>query len=62
MAEFPAPKEWILLTHSIVSDDVKRSRRFYTDVLGSETIGAGVPSFVALAKRSSPRPTRAQRD
>jgi catechol 2,3-dioxygenase-like lactoylglutathione lyase family enzyme len=49
MAEFPAPKEWILLTHSIVSDDVKRSRRFYTDVLGSETIGAGVPSFVALA-------------
>jgi catechol 2,3-dioxygenase-like lactoylglutathione lyase family enzyme len=34
MAEFPAPTEGILLTHFIVSDDVERSRRFYTDVLG----------------------------
>jgi catechol 2,3-dioxygenase-like lactoylglutathione lyase family enzyme len=49
MAEFPAPREGILLTHSIVSDDVERSRRFYTDVLGGETIHAGEPSFVALA-------------
>jgi len=32
-----------------VSDDVERSRRFYTDVLGGETIRAGEPSFVALA-------------
>jgi hypothetical protein len=29
MAEFPAPKEAIALTHFIVSDDVERSRRFY---------------------------------
>ncbi len=49
MAEFPAPTEGILLTHFIVSDDVERSRRFYTDVLGGETIRADEPSFVALA-------------
>jgi catechol 2,3-dioxygenase-like lactoylglutathione lyase family enzyme len=49
MAEFPAPKEGIVLTHFIVSDDVERSRRFYTDVLGGETVREGEPSFVALA-------------
>ncbi len=49
MAEFPAPREGILLTHFIVSDDVERSRRFYTEVLGGETVTAGEPSFVALA-------------
>jgi catechol 2,3-dioxygenase-like lactoylglutathione lyase family enzyme len=49
MAEFPAPEEGIALTHFIVSDDVERSRRFYTDVLGGETVAAGEPSFVQLA-------------
>jgi catechol 2,3-dioxygenase-like lactoylglutathione lyase family enzyme len=49
MADVPAPTEGILLTHFIVSGDVERSRRFYTDVLGGETIMAGEPSFVALA-------------
>jgi catechol 2,3-dioxygenase-like lactoylglutathione lyase family enzyme len=49
MAEFPAPKDGILLTHFIVSGDVERSRRFYTDVLGGETIKDGEPSFVQLA-------------
>ena len=49
MAEFPAPEEGIALTHFIVSDDVERSRRFYTEVLGGETVHAGEPSFVALA-------------
>ena len=51
MAEFPAPKEGILLTHFIVVEDVERSRRFYTEVLGGETIRArpGKPAFVALA-------------
>ncbi|OLE36747.1 MAG: glyoxalase [Actinobacteria bacterium 13_1_20CM_3_68_9] len=49
MAEFPAPKEGMVLTHFIVSDDVERARRFYTDVLGGETVRAGEPSFVALA-------------
>jgi catechol 2,3-dioxygenase-like lactoylglutathione lyase family enzyme len=45
----PAPGKGITLTHFIVSDDVERSRRFYTDVLGGETVYAGEPSFVALA-------------
>jgi catechol 2,3-dioxygenase-like lactoylglutathione lyase family enzyme len=49
MAEFPAPKEGIALTHFIVASDVERSRRFYTDVLGGETVRAGEPSFVQLA-------------
>jgi catechol 2,3-dioxygenase-like lactoylglutathione lyase family enzyme len=49
MAEFPAPTEGIVLTHFIVSDDVERSRRFYTDVLGGETVRAGEPTYVALA-------------
>jgi catechol 2,3-dioxygenase-like lactoylglutathione lyase family enzyme len=49
MADLPIPDEGIFLTHFIVSDDVERSRRFYTDVLGGETVRAGEPSFVALA-------------
>ena len=49
MAEFPAPIEGIVLTHFVVSADVERSRRFYTDVLGGETVLAGEPSIVALA-------------
>ena len=49
MAEFPAPEKAITLTHFIVSDDVERSRRFYTEVLGGETVVTGEPSVVALA-------------
>jgi catechol 2,3-dioxygenase-like lactoylglutathione lyase family enzyme len=49
MAELPAPTHGIILTHFIVAEDVERSRRFYTDVLGGETVRAGEPSFVALA-------------
>ena len=49
MAESPAPREGIVLTHFVVSDDVERARRFYTDVLGGETVYAGEPSIVALA-------------
>jgi len=49
MAEFPAPKEGFVLTHFIVSEDVERSRRFYTDVLGGETVLEGEPTIVALA-------------
>lgn len=49
MAEFPAPKDGIVLTHFIVSADVERSRRFYTDVLGGETLLQGEPAIVALA-------------
>ncbi|MBV9414672.1 MAG: VOC family protein [Solirubrobacterales bacterium] len=49
MSKLPIPAEGIVLTHFIVSDDVERSRQFYTEVLGGETIRAGEPSFVALA-------------
>jgi catechol 2,3-dioxygenase-like lactoylglutathione lyase family enzyme len=49
MAGFPAPKEGIVLTHFIVSDNVERSRRFYTEVLGGQSVREGEPSFVALA-------------
>jgi catechol 2,3-dioxygenase-like lactoylglutathione lyase family enzyme len=43
-----------LLTHFIVSDDVERSRRFYTEVLGGETVyhgdsSKGEPTIIALA-------------
>lgn len=49
MAEFPAPKEGIVLTHFIVSSDIERSRRFYTDVLGGELVLDAEPSIVQLA-------------
>ena len=40
MAEIPPPEE-ILLTHFIVSDDVERSWRFYTEVLGGKVVFRG---------------------
>ena len=49
MAEFPAPREGMLITHFIVSHDIERSRRFYTEVLGGEAVLEGDPSIVALA-------------
>lgn len=49
MAEFPAPAEGFVLTHFIVSRDVERSRRFYSEVLGGEVLLEGEPSIVALA-------------
>ena len=49
MARLPIPEEGIVLTHFIVSDDIERSRRFYSEVLGGTTVHAGEPSFVALA-------------
>jgi catechol 2,3-dioxygenase-like lactoylglutathione lyase family enzyme len=49
MARLPIPDEGFVLTHFVVSDDVERSRRFYTEVLGGTTVLAGEPSFVALA-------------
>jgi len=49
MAEFPAPKQGIVLTHFLVASDVERSRRFYADVLGGEVLREGEPTIVALA-------------
>jgi catechol 2,3-dioxygenase-like lactoylglutathione lyase family enzyme len=49
MAERPTPSEGILLTHFIVAEDVARSRTFYSDVLGGETVMEGEPSIVQFA-------------
>jgi catechol 2,3-dioxygenase-like lactoylglutathione lyase family enzyme len=48
-AGFPLPREGFVATHFIVSDDVERSRRFYTEVLGGTTVHSGEPTHVALA-------------
>jgi catechol 2,3-dioxygenase-like lactoylglutathione lyase family enzyme len=44
MADPPPPPEAIVLTHFIVSQDVERSRRFYTEVLGGTVVFSGKPS------------------
>ena len=49
MAAFPAPEEGIALTNFIVSADVDRARRFYTEVLGGEAVLEGELSIIALA-------------
>ena len=49
MPEGSQPPYEIALAHFIVSDDVERSRRFYTEVLGGKTIRSGEPTYVALA-------------
>src|ERR1700729_4253546 len=51
MAELSAPPEGIVLVHFIVSDDVERSRRFYTEVLGGSVAysGPGGLTYVALS-------------
>jgi catechol 2,3-dioxygenase-like lactoylglutathione lyase family enzyme len=48
--EFPAPKAGIALTYLVVSTDVRRSRQFYTDVLGGKAVLATDEfSIVAIA-------------
>ncbi len=51
MTEVAPPQEKILLTHFIVSADVERSRRFYTEVLGGRVTftSPGGPTNVALS-------------
>ena len=51
MAEPTQPVERMVVTHFIVSDDVERSRRFYTEVLGGTVVfsGPGGLTYVALA-------------
>ncbi|MGA8372466.1 MAG: VOC family protein [Acidimicrobiales bacterium] len=49
MDDFVAPANAMVLTHFIVSDDVERSCRFYTEVLGGEAVITGEPTYVALA-------------
>ena len=52
MAEVP-PTEELLLTHFIVSDDVERSRRFYTEVLGGKVVFQGADSGPVNVKLSN---------
>src|SRR6202453_1714518 len=51
MAELPAEPAGIVLAHFIVSDDVERSRHFYTEVLGGRLAysGPGGLTYVALS-------------
>jgi catechol 2,3-dioxygenase-like lactoylglutathione lyase family enzyme len=50
MADFPAPTEGIAITYFVVSQDIERSRRFYTEVLGGEAVLSSPElSIVALA-------------
>jgi catechol 2,3-dioxygenase-like lactoylglutathione lyase family enzyme len=49
MSEDRRPTYEMALTHFIVSADVARSSRFYTEVLGGTLIRSGEPSYVALA-------------
>jgi len=49
VAELPQPDEGMVLAHFIVSDDVERSRRFYTEVLGGRTVFSGGVTYVAIA-------------
>ncbi len=49
MAESSSPAGSMVLTHFIVSADVERSRRFYTEVLGGRTVRSGEPTYVELA-------------
>src|SRR6202789_1200570 len=49
MAESPPLVEEIVLAHFIVSDDVERSRRFYSEVLGGKVVFSPEPTYVELA-------------
>jgi catechol 2,3-dioxygenase-like lactoylglutathione lyase family enzyme len=49
MAEHPQPPVGILVTHFLVTDDIERSRRFYTEILGGTVVFSGEPTVVALA-------------
>ena len=50
MAELPPFPDGIVVTHFIVSNDVERSRRFYTEVLGGRVVfsGPGGLTYVQL--------------
>ena len=49
MAESTQPAQRMIVGNFIVSDDVERSRRFYTEVLGGTVVFGPEPTNVALA-------------
>ena len=48
-AALPPGPQGTVLTRFIVSDDIERSRRFYTEVLGGTAVFSGEPTNVALS-------------
>src|SRR6202041_3139935 len=53
MAELPPPPKGMVVCHFIVSDDVERSRRFYTEVLGGRVVFSGDVTNVNVALANS---------
>jgi catechol 2,3-dioxygenase-like lactoylglutathione lyase family enzyme len=49
MAELLPPTERIVCGHFIVSNDVERSRRFYSEVLGGKVVFSGDVTYVQLS-------------
>jgi catechol 2,3-dioxygenase-like lactoylglutathione lyase family enzyme len=49
VAEPTQPAERMVVCHFIVSDDIERSRRFYTEVLGGRVVFGPEPTNIALA-------------
>ena len=49
MTEPSEPAQRMVVCHFIVSDDVERSRRFYTEVLGGKVVFGPVPTNIELA-------------
>ncbi|MFZ0665478.1 MAG: VOC family protein [Acidimicrobiales bacterium] len=49
MVEPVQPAQRMIVGHFIVSDDVERSRRFYTEVLGGRVVFGPEPTNIALA-------------
>ena len=49
MAEATQAPQRMVVTQFIVSDDVERSRRFYTEVLGGTVVFGPEPTNIALA-------------
>jgi catechol 2,3-dioxygenase-like lactoylglutathione lyase family enzyme len=48
-AEWPIPKDGLVVTHLLIVRDVQRSRRFYSDVLGATTLMEGPPAILRFA-------------
>jgi lactoylglutathione lyase len=47
--KFPTPETGFVLTHFLTVSDIKRSARFYSDMLGGEIVFDGAPTVVKIA-------------
>jgi len=48
-AEWPIPREGLVVTHLLIDRDIDRSRRFYSEVLGARTLMEGPPAILRFA-------------